>query len=130
MKKGGCGPEEALKYEMLIVSGWLIKPMPSSLYSPPGISKPLVSLCAGCARAVYGEQSGSRYAQAADERFTVSNQGLAQGRPTTVISMIKWIRTSRLSIQNSLYIILSLWGSGTSRRSWKQREARTGVTRN
>ena len=28
---------------------------------------------------------------------------MAQGRSTKIISMIKWIRTSRLSIKNSLY---------------------------
>ena len=27
---------------------------------------------------------------------------MVQGRPTKIISMIKWIRTSRLSIKNSL----------------------------
>jgi len=34
---------------------------------------------------------------------------MTQGRSTKIISMIKWIRTSRLSIQNSLSAALGQW---------------------
>jgi len=39
---------------------------------------------------------------------------MAQGRSTKTISMIQWIRTSRLSISDSL----SLWGVGLRGRAW------------
>ena len=38
---------------------------------------------------------------------------MAQGRSTEIISMMKWIRTSRLSIKKSLSLL-------TQDRSWKQ----------
>jgi len=37
---------------------------------------------------------------------------MAQGRSTNIISMIEWIRTSRLSIKNSLS---RGWGAGTGK---------------
>ena len=40
---------------------------------------------------------------------------MAQGRSTKIISMIKWIRTSRLSIKNSLSVDRRLEGRGAKR---------------
>ena len=40
---------------------------------------------------------------------------MAQGRSTKVISMIKWVRTSRLSVKNSLSLAPMCLGFGGSR---------------
>ena len=37
---------------------------------------------------------------------------MAQGQSTKIISMIKWIWTSKLSIKNYLSFLVRIWGSG------------------
>ena len=37
---------------------------------------------------------------------------MAQGRSTKIISMIKWMRTSRLSMKNYLSLEFRVWGLG------------------
>jgi len=52
---------------------------------------------------------------------------MAQGRSTKIISMIKWIWTSRWSIKNSLSLGFGLWELGLGVRGWRFRVRGQGV---